>query len=84
MARKRNHPWASLVLWLGVALFFATLALVIVVFQLPASDVLDRTFTDGMHEGNVMCMDLERQFNPAAEAKPAAPVPTTPVKGGLI
>lgn len=83
MASKRNHPWACLVLWLGVALFFAILALVIVVFQLPASDVLDRTFTDGMHQGNVMCLDLERQFNPAAEA-PAAPVPTTVVKSGLI
>lgn len=84
MARKRNHPLVHLVLWLGISLTMSILGLVIVVSQLPASDALDRTFMDGMAEGNVMCLDLERQFDSAAEPKPAARVPTPNVKGGLI
>ena len=84
MARKRKHPLVHLVVWLGVCLVMALLALLIVASQLPASDVLDRTFLDGMAEGNVMCLDLERQFDSGTEPKPAARVPTPTVKGGLI
>lgn len=84
MTRKRNHPLVHLVVWLGIALTMSILGLVIVAARLPAADVLDRTFLDGMAEGNVMCLDLERQFDPAADPKPAARVPTPAKKGGLI
>ena len=84
MARKRNHPLVHLVVWLGISLAMAILGLVIVASRLPAADALDRTFLDGMAEGNTMCLDLERQFDSAAEPKPAARVPTPTVKGGLI
>lgn len=84
MARKRNHPLVHLVVWLGIALTMSILGLVVVAARLPAADVLDRTFLDGMAEGNVMCLDLERQFESAAEPKPAARAPAPGKKGGLI
>jgi len=84
MARKRKHPLVHLVVWLGISLAMSMLLLVIVAARLPTADVLDRTFWDGMAEGNVMCLDLERQFDSATEPKPAARVPTPTVKGGLI
>lgn len=55
MARKRNHPLVQIVVWLGVALVACLFLLVIVVSDLPAADVLERTFMDGMAEGNALC-----------------------------
>lgn len=87
MPRKRKHPLAQIVIWMGVCLTVAVALLAIVVAQLPSADMLDSAFLDGLAQGNVMCLDQERQFGPVVAPQPSvyAPVPAVPTaKGGLI
>ncbi len=68
--RKRRHPLAELVMWLGLSLLATLAALVWVVAQLPADAQLDNSHMAGMKEGYDMCLAYEENVRERTAAKP--------------
>lgn len=68
--KRRRHPWAQLVVWLGVCVVSLLLALVYVLGQLPTSTQLDSTHLDGMKVGYGLCLEDQEEKPQQRIAKP--------------
>lgn len=53
--KRRRHPLAALVVWLGVSLTAAVLALVMTVMLWPAEAQLDSAYDAGVALGYTLC-----------------------------
>lgn len=71
--RKRKHPLIPLVVWLGVALACATLALAFVLAQVAGQDKqLESAHAAGMELGQQMCLGLRSELERRPARKPAS------------
>lgn len=67
--KKRVHPMTQLVIWLGVALIAALLALVHVVGRLPSAQELESSHLAGMRVGYSMCLGFKESVHEEPRAR---------------
>lgn len=55
MPRRRRHPLAAMVVWLGLSLVVALMLLVLLIVQMPSDQDLDAVYMQGMAQGALLC-----------------------------
>jgi len=57
--KRRRHPLALLIVWLGMALATALLALAWAIGAAPADEQLDSAYNAGMGQGYLLCREAQ-------------------------